>query len=56
MCACDVVVSTANVNQTIASALGVPTFVLVSNNPSFRWLNNGMDKFGIQIPRCLDKH
>ena len=43
MCACDVVVSTANVNQTIASALGVPTFVLVSNNPSFRWLNNGMD-------------
>lgn len=43
MCACDIVVTIPNVNQTIASGLGIPTFVLVSNNPSFRWLNNGID-------------
>ena len=43
MCACDIVVTIPNVNQTIASALGIPTFLLVSNNPSFRWFTEGMD-------------
>ena len=43
MCACDVVVSIPNVNQTIASALGIPTFLLVSNNPTFRWTTDGID-------------
>ncbi len=43
MAACDVVLTTPNVNQTIASALGVPTFLLLSDDPSFRWLNKGMD-------------
>ena len=28
MAACDIVLTTPNVNQTIASALGVPTFLL----------------------------
>ncbi len=43
MCACDIVVTIPNVNQTIASALGIPTFLLVSNNPTFRWFTEGMD-------------
>ena len=43
MAACDVVLTTPNVNQTIASALGIPTFLLLSDDPSFRWLNKGMD-------------
>ena len=43
MAACDIVLTTPNVNQTIASALGVPTFLLLSDDPSFRWLNKGMD-------------
>ena len=43
MCACDVIITIPNVNQTIASSLGIPTFLLVSNNPTFRWATEGMD-------------
>ena len=46
---CDIVITIPNATQTLSSALGIKTIILLNKHPSIRWQNFGSNVYGIQI-------
>jgi tetratricopeptide (TPR) repeat protein len=50
---CDIVITVDNSTAHLAGALGIPTWLLLSNAPNWRWKNNGDKSYWYQSVRLF---